>query len=55
MSRRGYAPMERVAGGPTLTKEQLMYRAFLYRFAVSSALVLAASIGAGWKWERFLP
>ena len=32
-----------------------MYRALLFRFAVSSALVLAASIGGGWKWERFLP
>jgi hypothetical protein len=32
-----------------------MHRARLFHFAVSAALVLTASVGGGWKWERFLP
>ncbi len=31
-----------------------MYRARLFRFAVSATL-LTASVCGGWKWERFLP
>jgi hypothetical protein len=27
-------------------------RVLYYRFAVSTALVLTALVGAGWKWER---
>jgi hypothetical protein len=30
-------------------------RAFYCRLAVPTALALAAFVGAGWKWERFLP
>lgn len=32
----------------------MTFRALYYRFAVSAALVLAALVGAGWKWERLI-
>jgi hypothetical protein len=30
-------------------------RALYCRLAVPTALALAALVGGGWKWERFLP